>query len=277
MNKTILIVGIIISGLSLLAIFVFTLSNFILKRINKEDKDTKTTADKVKEQGFKRSIKMLKKMMKKLFKALLKNYWAFYGISALTFTAGATMTTVSAIKIHNENVSPSSEVSSEVSSSDISSELSSELSLESSSEVSSISVQYYTVYYYVNGNEYTTKQVAENGTAENIEVSESYLEVGKVLDAWYIDSGFNEAYNFSKPITSDITLYGKIVDGCIITYSYLLDSFQEQHTVKVGGYAPNIEYYTKDTSERVIWKCGNDTFDFSTQIFVNYDLEGATE
>ena len=37
MNKTLLIVGIIITSLSLIAITIFTISNFILKRIKKSE------------------------------------------------------------------------------------------------------------------------------------------------------------------------------------------------------------------------------------------------
>ena len=99
MNKTLLLVGIIVTGISLLAITVFSISNFILKRIYKDEEKQKTKTEKTKEKTVKRVLSATKRLIKSINKKLLENYLAFYGITALTFTGGAVMTTVSAVKM----------------------------------------------------------------------------------------------------------------------------------------------------------------------------------
>ena len=95
MNTTWLIIGIVITGLSTLAITIFSLSRFILKRIYKEEEKAKTDEQKSKDKTVKRALKSAKFILKRIYKYLLKNYLAFYGITAITFSVGAAVVTVS--------------------------------------------------------------------------------------------------------------------------------------------------------------------------------------
>ena len=138
MSKTLLIVGIIITSLSLIAITTFTISNFILKRIKKSEHIEITEEQKRNEKITKRVLKVAKKVIKKVNKSLRKYYYACYIVGALSLTGGTTMVVVSSAQIATEQQNASvSETSSEPPSepeSETSSELSSEPQSESSSE-----------------------------------------------------------------------------------------------------------------------------------------------
>ena len=108
MNKTLLIIGIVITGISLLAITIFSLSNTVLKRINKEKEAAKTVEQKQHDKTVKRVLKNSKKIIKKINKRLVENYVAVYIVSAVTLTGGAALTTVSAVNVVNENNASSS-------------------------------------------------------------------------------------------------------------------------------------------------------------------------
>ena len=135
MSKTLLIVGIIITSLSLIAITTFTISNFILKRIKKSEHIEITEEQNRNEKSIKRVLKVAKKVIKKVNKSLLQYYYAFYIVGALSLAGGTTMVVVSSAQIASDQQSTSiSETSSEPPS-----EPESESSIESSIESSSLS------------------------------------------------------------------------------------------------------------------------------------------
>ena len=146
MYLTFLIIGIVLTSIGVISITVFSISNFILKRFNKEERKEMTEEEKRKEKWFKRSLKWLKRLLKAINKKLLENLWAFYGITSVTVVGGVSMLTVGVVQKNMataDESSSSSIVSSsslEESSSYITSSLvSSSESISSSSESSSSS------------------------------------------------------------------------------------------------------------------------------------------
>lgn len=279
MYVALLIIGIVITSIAIVSITVFSISNFIISKINKEQQEEKTDAERRKEKLFKRSLKWLKRVLKLINKKLLENLWAFYGIATVSVVGGISMVVVGAVQeeahkqelveISSSNLSSSYEkisssdepssvlvvsststfssliesssaeqISSQaISSSDVLSssfasssntesssvvysssvELSS--SMESSSELddsSSIFIQSYTVKYVIDceyDESYSERSypyelvVAESSFAEDYEehgLSVTHPENIK----WYKDSGHTEEFDFSTPITEDVTLYG---------------------------------------------------------------------
>ena len=102
MNKTLLIVGIIITGLSLLALTVFSLSKTILKFIYREEEKLKTNEQKHKSKVSKRIVKVSKTFIKSVNKQLVKYYIAMYGVATATLTGGVAMVTYSSVQIVQE-------------------------------------------------------------------------------------------------------------------------------------------------------------------------------
>lgn len=103
MNKTLLIVGIIITGLSLLTLTVFSLSKTILKFIYREEEKLKTNEQKHKSKVSKRIVKVSKTFIKSVNKQLVKYYVAMYGIASVSLTGGVAMVTYSTVQIVQEN------------------------------------------------------------------------------------------------------------------------------------------------------------------------------
>ena len=193
MNKTLLIVGIILTGVSLLAISIFSISNAILKRVNKEKELEKTVEQKKKEKTVKRILKYSKKIVKKINKLLVENYVALYAVTAVTFTSGAVLTTVFTVKIIEENNS------SEIESSDPSSE-------SSEPESSSTPLNYYTVTWksYDGTILHTDERVAEGTTPSYTGTIPSKDPTNTIQ---YVFDGWEPAI---APINSDVTYTMKL-------------------------------------------------------------------
>lgn len=219
MNKTLLIVGIIITGISLLTITIFSISNTILKKVNKEKELVKTAEQKKRDKRFKKVLKYSKKIIKKINKVLVENYVALYVVSALTFTGGAVLTTVSAVKVVEENnsseVEPSSISSSEESSITPSSTESqstpgsSSESDSSSESSSSIPVNYYTITWknYDGSLLATTEHVAEGTTPTYTGTVTPYKALTNTIS--YVFDGWSPTL---VPVTSDATYTAKFTE-----------------------------------------------------------------
>lgn len=109
MNKTLLIIGIIITSISLLAITIFSISNAIYKKLNKEKELNKTEEQKQHDKTVKKVLKNSKKIIKKINKKLIEHYVAIYVVTAITLTGGVVLTSITASNIINENSSSSVE------------------------------------------------------------------------------------------------------------------------------------------------------------------------
>ena len=104
MNKVLLIVGIVITGLSLLTFTIFSLSGILLKIINRhEEKEELTPEEKRKKKIKKKLVKFTKKLIKMINKNMVRYYWLMYILAGLSFAAGATLTTVATVNIIQEN------------------------------------------------------------------------------------------------------------------------------------------------------------------------------
>jgi len=219
MNKTLLVIGIILTGISVLSITIFTISNFILKRIYKEEEKAKTKEEKQKEKTIRRLLRTVKRILKQVNKKLLQNYLAFYGISSVVLVGGATLVTYSSVKLNEENSRTTSEVTSSedprssssvtsgLSSIEDSSEPPSSISSESSSiEVSSV-VNQYEVSFYIDENLYATVTVNDGELCEapNATKKKEYY-----FDGWYVSLNDDTPFDFDNtPITNSFSLYAK--------------------------------------------------------------------
>jgi len=67
---------------------------------------------------------------------------------------------------------------------------------------------YYTVKFNIDNVTYASKIVLPDALTAAPEVEQE----GKVLDGWYKSATYAEKFNFSTPITGDITLYARWVD-----------------------------------------------------------------
>lgn len=264
MNTTWLIIGIVITGLSTLTITIFSLSRFILKRIYKEEEKAKTDEQKSKDKTVKRALKSAKFILKRIYKYLLKNYLAFYGITAITFSVGAAVVTVSSVNLVREQkaMEDSSEVSSEdPSSEEPSSELSSEVSsVEPSSEVSSSEETSTTEEVSSSEAETTssseeTTSIAPTGKTFNVTFTmedqttplftvevpkgksvqdpgpQDLSSIKRIFKYWTDSVGGSTPYDFSTPIYQDTTIYG--ISNTAFYVTYIIDdgstSFQYNH------------------------------------------------
>ena len=100
---------------------------------------------------------------------------------------------------------------------------------------------------------------------------------------WYIDSSLTKKYDFSTPVTSDMTLYAKWVDdgSCKETYTVRFDSNGgtrvSSQTVEEGdrAYEPNDP--TRNGYTFLGWYLNGRKFNFSTRIYEDITLEAKWE
>ena len=289
MNITWLIIGIVITGLSTLAITIFSLSRFILKRIYKEEEKAKTDEQKSKDKTVKRALKSAKFILKRIYKYLLKNYLAFYGITAITFSVGAAVVTVSSVNLVREQkaMDDSSEVSSETPSSEesssetsggTSSEISSVISSEnssseessedSSSESSSLSsddttsiIQYYTVAFYASTNDETPYYVNEVEEGGKIKKPTTNPERDHgVFKYWTTGGTHPTEYDLKTPVTSNLNLYPKFNPASEVRYTAYgdvveLEGREEVYLIENGTCAEDLLWYfmEDDTPVYLTW------------------------
>ena len=298
MSKTLLIVGIILTGLSILSITIFSISNFILKRIYKEEEQAKTKEEKQKEKTIKRLLKAAKKILKLVNKKLLQNYLAFYGVTSMAFAGGIAMVTYSSIKLNEESTRSTSEmtsneepssvdsVTSELSSYEDSSEpsSSSEQSSSSSSESSSIEVSSivnkYEVSFYIDENLFDTVTVNEG---ELCDVPNAIKKKGYYFAGWYLLSNSDTPFDFDNtPITSSFSVFAKYEEAFQVLFYYEEDNILKMETVdvkpgdKVEKLLIQIEGEEEGTyyewTEEITYQVPPTPFDFDTPISQNYDL-----
>ena len=274
MNMTWLIIGIVITGLSTLAITIFSLSRFILKRIYKEEEKAKTDEQKSKDKTVKRALKSAKFILKRIYKYLLRNYLAFYGITAITFSVGAAVVTVSSVNLVREQraMDDSSEVSSENPSSEETS--SEESNVEPSSETSSSESTSTTEEVSTTSEETTssseeTTSIAPTGKTSivtfimedqatplfTIEVPkgksvqdpgpQDLSSIKRIFKYWTDVPGGSSPYDFTTPIYQDTTIYG--ISNTAYYVTYIIDdgstSFQYnyQELVEENAHAEDIK------------------------------------
>jgi len=286
MNKTLLVIGIILTGISVLSITIFTISNFILRRINKEEEKAKTKEEKQKEKTIRRLLKTAKKILKRVNKKLLQNYLAFYGISSVVLVGGATLVTYSSVELNEENSRTTSEdpsssdsVTSGLSSIEDSSEPPSSISSESSSiEVSSI-VNQYEVSFYIDENLYATLTVNEG---ELCEAPNATKKKGYYFDGWYVSLNDDTPFVFDNtPITNSFSVFAKYEDALQVFFFYVEDNTQKMQTVDVrpGDKVEKLLIQIEGEAEGTYYEWTEEAaapiptpFDFDTPITHNYDL-----
>ena len=279
MNTTWLIIGIVITGLSTLAITIFSLSRFILKRIYKEEEKAKTDEQKSKDKTVKRALKSAKFILKRIYKYLLKNYLAFYGITAITFSVGAAVVTVSSVNLVREqkamddssevssedpsstepssSEASSSESSSEVSSSEVSSSeetstseevTSSEESSSSSEETTSIAPTGKTsIVTFIMEDQATPLFTVEVPKGKSVQDPgpQDLSSIKRIFKYWTDSIGGSTPYDFSTPIYQDTTIYG--ISNTAYYVTYIIDdgstSFQYnyQELVEENTHAEDIK------------------------------------
>ena len=256
MSKTWLVIGIIITGLSLLAITVFSLSNFILKRIYKDEEKLKTKEQKQKDKTVKRVLKTTKRFLKIVNKKLVEHYLAFYGIAVASLSVGTVLTTVSGVQVAKE--ARQSETSIVVSSEELSSEASShsetsteptsttsepasstepeqsstEQTSEESSGDSALEPTKFTVNFYVDNDIFYTTKAYENMTVKQPQ-NDPYKEES-IFQYWSDAPGGGAQYDFSTAVTGDLNLYAYFLQECTINYYYINDLSEPLLTVKVA-------------------------------------------
>lgn len=291
MNKTLLVIGIILTGISVLSITIFTISNFILKRIYKEEEKAKTKEEKQKEKTINRLLRTVKRILKQVNKKLLQNYLAFYGISSVVLVGGATLVTYSSVKLNEENSRTTSEVTSNedpnssssvtsgLSSIEDSSEPPSSISSESSSiEVSSI-VNQYEVSFYIDENLYATLTVNEG---ELCEAPNATKKKGYYFDGWYVSLNDDTPFDFDNtPITNSFSVFAKYEDALQVFFFYVEDNTQKMQTVDVrpGDKVEKLLIQIEGEAEGTYYEWTEEAaapiptpFDFDTPITHNYDL-----
>ena len=265
MNRVGLVIGIIITGLSLLAITVFSISKFILKRIYKEEEKAKTQEQKNKEKTVKRALKSTKFVLKKVYKKLLQNYLAFYGITALTFSTGATLVTVSSVSIVKEQreTETSSEAPSslEPSSKLTSSEISSSTELSSNIEISSEE----------------NSSVEPSSEVSTSEVSSSEEEVTSSSEEEVSSSSEETSSSIEETTSSEekgplCTVYFQIEDQPNPIYTLLVKKgcpVEDPGTVDLSNMKKIFKYWTDDLGSGI-------QYDFTTPITEDTTIYGVT-
>ena len=263
MNRVGLVIGIIITGLSLLAITVFSISKFILKRIYKEEEKAKTQEQKNKEKTVKRALKSTKFVLKKVYKKLLQNYLAFYGITALSFSAGATLVTVSSVSIVKEQraMDTSEPSSSEPSSIEVSSEPSSISSVEPSSEASSED----------------STSVEPSSEVSTSELSSSEEEVTSSSEEEVSSSSEETSSSIEETTSSEekgplCTVYFQIEDQPNPIYTLLVKKgspVEDPGTVDLSNMKKIFKYWTDDLGSGI-------QYDFTTPITEDTTIYGVT-
>lgn len=258
MSETLLIIGIIVASIALLAMIVFSISNFILKRIYKEEEKTKTKEEKQKEKTIKRMIKTFKRFIKMINRKLLNNLLAFYGITGISLVGGIAITTVGAVQTVQKNavVISSSEESSSVSSNEESSEpssstSSSESSSESSNSSGSLPYNFYTIRYHHGTTVVVTEEVIKGDHASDINAP---YEIGYSFNGWYYDTAFQNPFSTIDEITSDLDIYGDYQEQ-YWTVSYMDDDSNIVITneIRDGSYAQNHRYVNPVSGNAYYW------------------------
>lgn len=264
MSETLLIIGIIVTSIALIAMTVFSISNFILKRIYKEEEKTKTKEEKQKEKTIKRMIKTFKKFIKVINRRLVNNLLAFYGFTGITLAGGIALTTVGAVQTVQKNaaVISSSEESSSISSVESSessessyvssiSSISSESSSESSSSSGSLPSNFYTIRYHHGTTVLVTEEVTKGDHASDINAP---YEIGYSFNGWYYDTAFQNPFSTIDEITSDLDIYGDYQEQ-YWTVNYMDDDSNIVITneIRDGTYAQNHHYVNPVSSYVYYW------------------------
>ena len=132
-----------------------------------------------------------------------------------------------------------------------------------------------------NGGGYIKPQEVVDGdvaTRPTDPVKKCYEFVG-----WYTDSKLTHRYDFSTPVTEDITLYAKWRDdgSCTQTYTVSFDSNGgsrvRSQTVEEGSRADEPNDPTRSGYEFVGWYLDERKFSFSTRIYEDITLEAKWE
>lgn len=267
MNKTLLIIGIVITGISLLAITIFSLSNTILKRINKEKEAAKTVEQKQHDKTVKKVLKNSKKIIKKINKRLVENYVAVYIVSAVTLTGGAALTTVSAVNVVNENNASSSEPAPEP-----------EPEPEPEpTPVPPVEVKY-TVTYIVEDVVYGTQEVVSGNKTTPISPQPSKEE--ELFRYWSDDELYlANRFDFNTPITSNITLFAVFGQPFIVNFydGQIMEENLVHQEIVANGEKAEYYNYVLDPNYETGW--GTDVgapesmpYDFNEPVTENIDL-----
>lgn len=248
MYLTFLIIGIVLTSIGVISITVFSISNFILKRFNKEEREQMTEEEKRKEKWFKRSLNWLKRLLKAINKKLLENLWAFYGITSVTIVGGVSMLTVGVVQ---KNMATSDESSS--------SSIVSSSSLEESSSYATSSL--------VSSSESISSSSESSSSSElsssSIEISSSEELSSSVELSSSEESSSSEEISSSDETTSSIPPYytvtyvlpyGDTYDGDEIDDYYPNPRVEQVETT--NGYAVNYELWNEadpTAPHQIIW------------------------
>lgn len=138
-------------------------------------------------------------------------------------------------------------------------------------------IQKYTVTFIVQENIYQTQVIQENLSAT---MPTNPAITGYSFEGWFIDSNYLKEFDFATKITSNITLYGKLVPLQKHTVTYLVDQ-QSYHVEDVwhnGLTQKPVDPISSDAKLSFVgWYLGADLFDFNTPIIKNITLTARFE
>ncbi len=249
MYLTFLIIGIVLTSIGVISITVFSISNFILKRFNKEERKQMTEEEKRKEKWFKRSLNWLKRLLKTINKKLLENLWAFYGITSVTVVGGVSMLTVGVVQ-KNMATADESSSSSIVSSSSVE-ESSSYTTSSLVSSVESISISSESS----SSSELSSSSI-ESSSSEELSSSSELSSSEESFSSEEISSSSEEATSSIPPYytVTYVLPYGDTYDGDEIDNYYPNPRVKQVETTT--GYAVNYELWNEAdpiAPHQIIW------------------------